>query len=130
MALIQERIEQAFAFLQDVLKDPSITEIVPDGSEMRFQEVVTGETTFHLVAYRSEAASEVLWAARVITPAQFASEHHAITRPQVVTDLGGNPVTRPEVGDTAEEALEALSAKLFAAQPRLREISINSRRTA
>jgi hypothetical protein len=130
VALIEERIEQGFAFLQDVLDNPSITEAVPGSSEFRFQELVTGETTFHLVAFRPQEASEEPWIARIVKPAEYAREHRGVHRPEDVPGAGGNLLTRPEVGDTAEAALDALATKLRKAQPRLLGNAIADRRTA
>lgn len=129
-AMIELRIEQGFTFLQDVLENPAIVEVVPEGSEFRFQEVVAGATNFHLVAFRPQNAPEDPWVARVIKPAEYASEHRNVARPEDVPGAGGNPVTRPEVGDTAEAALEALAAKLLAAQPRVLKTVVDDRRTA
>ncbi len=130
VALIETRIEQGFTFLQDVLENPTITEVVPGGSEFRFQELVTGETTFHLVAFRPQDAREDPWVARIIKPAEYVSEHRSVARPEDVPGAGGNLITRPEVGDTADAALEALATKLRRAQPRLLEAASADRRTA
>lgn len=129
-AMIDERLGHMATFLQDVLDNPAITEVVPGGSELRFQEVTTGAANFHLIAFRPEGARDEPWVARVIKPAEYAGEHRKIARPEDVPGAGGNPVTRPEVGDTAEAALEALSEKLRRAQPRQLEVAITDRRTA
>ncbi len=128
--MVEERIDQAFTFLQDVLDNPAITEVVPGSSEVRFQVLVSGESTFHLVAFRPQHAREDPWVARVIKPAEYASEHRGVARPEDVPGASGNLVTRPEVGETAEEALGALSAKLLKAQPRAWETAVADRRTA
>lgn len=119
VALFEERVDQATAFLQDVLESPAITEVVPSGSEVRFQEVVTTATTFHIVAFRPEDALEDPWVARVIKPLEHIREHRNVARAEDVPNSIGNPVTRPEVGTTAEAALEALAAKLLEAQPQV-----------
>ena len=129
-ALVEERIEHMGVFLQDVLANPAITEVVPDGSELRFQELVTDAMTFHLIAFRPEGASAEPWVARIIKPVEFTAEHRSVARPEDVPGAGGNPATRPEAGDTAEAALEALAAKLLAAQPSFREPSIADRGAA
>jgi hypothetical protein len=129
-ALIEERIEQGFTFIQDVLDNPDIIEVVPGGSEFRFQELVTGETTFHLVAFRPQKAHEESWVARIIKPAEYINQHRGVARPEDVPGAGGNLVTRPEVGDTPEAALEALATKLRNAQPRLLQAATADRRTA
>lgn len=129
-AMIEERIEQGFTFLQDVLENPAIIEVVPEGSEFRPQAEVAGATTFHLVAFRPQNAREDPWVARVIKPAEYASEHRSVAWPEDVAGAGGNLVTRPEVGDTAETALDALAAKLRKAQPRLVETPVADRQTA
>ena len=129
-AMIDERLGHMAIFLQDVLDNPAITEVVPGGSELRFQELMAGATTFHLVAFRPEGASNEPWVARIIKPAEYVSEHRSVARPEDVPGAGGNLVTRPEVGDTAEAALEALATKLRKAQPRLLGASIADRRTA
>ena len=129
-AMIDERLEQASVFVQDVFENPTITEVVPGGTELRFQELVTGETTFHLVAFRPQHAHEIPWVARIIKPAPYVSEHRSVARPEDVPGAGGNPVTRPEVSETAEAALEALAKKLRRAQPRQLDVAIADRRTA
>lgn len=129
-ALIEERIGHMGIFLQDVFDNPAITEVVPGDSELRFQEVAAGATTFHLIAFRPEGARDAPWVARVITPAEYAAEHRGVTGPENVPAAGGNPVTRPVVGDTAEQALDALAAKLVDAQPRLREVAAADRGAA
>ena len=130
VALFEERLDQASIFIQDVFENLAITEVVPGGSEVRFQELVTGATTFHLVAFRPEGASNEPWVARIIKPAEYVSEHRSVARPEDVPGAGGNLVTRPEVGDTAEAALEALATKLRKAQPPLLEAATADRRTA
>jgi hypothetical protein len=128
--LFEERLDQASIFIQDVFENLAITEVVPGGSEVRFQELVTGATTFHLVAFRPQNAREDPWVARIVKPAEYVSEHRGVARPEDVPGAGGNLVTRPEVGDTAEAALEALATKLLKAQPRLLGAAIADRRTA
>ncbi len=131
VALFEERLDQASIFIQDVFENLAITEVVPGGSEVRFQELVTGATTFHLVAFRPRRCQQrAPWVARIIKPAEYVSEHRSVARPEDVPGAGGNLVTRPEVGDTAEAALEALATKLRKAQPRLLGASIADRRTA
>jgi hypothetical protein len=130
VAFIEARIEQGFTFLQDVLDNPAITEVVPGGSEFRFQELVTGATTFHLIAFRPQDAREDPWVARIIKPAEYANEHRGVARPEDVPGAGGNQVTRPVVGDTADAALDALATKLRKAQPRLLEAAVADRQTA
>lgn len=130
VALIEVRIEQGFTFLQDVLENPAIIEVVPGGSEFRFQELVTGGTTFHLVAFRPEGASNDPWVARIIKPAEYVGEHGSVVRPEDVPGAGGNLVTRPEVGDTAEAAFAALATKLLGAEPRTWDAAVADRKTA
>ena len=129
-AMIDERLEQASIFIQDVFDNPDITEVVPGGSEVRFQELVTGTTVFHLIAFRPQFSPGVPWVARVIKPAEYVSEHREVARPEDVPGADGDPVTLLEVGDTAEAALEALATKLRQAQPRLLDAAIAHRRTA
>ena len=129
-AMIDERLEQASIFIQDVFENPDITEVVPGGSEVRFHELVTGETTFHLVAFRPQNAPEDPWVARIIKPAEYVREHRSVARPEDVPGAGGNLVTRPEVGDTAEAALDALAAKLVGSKIRPWDAAIADRRTA
>ncbi|MFT4041422.1 MAG: hypothetical protein QM692_24780 [Thermomicrobiales bacterium] len=128
--MIEQRIDQAFAFLQDVLETPAITEVVPGGSELRFQEKVVGVTTFNLVAFRPEGASEEPWVARVIKPLEHIREHRSVARAEDVPTSIGNPVTRPEVGATAEAALEALAAKLAGEAAPIWDAHTINRRTA
>lgn len=129
-AMIDERLEQASIIIQDLFENPAIIEVVPGGSELRFQELVTGAMTFHLVAFRPQDEREDPWVARIIKPAEYASEHRGVARPEDVPGSAGNLVTRPEVGKTAEAAFEALSTKLRKAQPRLLAAAIADRRTA
>lgn len=129
-ALFEERIDQADAFLKDVLENPAITEVVPGDSEVRFQEVVTSAAIFHIVAFRPEDALEEPWVARVIKPLEHIREHRGVARAEDVPTSIGNPATRPEVGVTAEAALEALAAKLVGAGPHVWETAGAERRTA
>ncbi|MFN8674795.1 MAG: hypothetical protein U0Z70_00330 [Thermomicrobiales bacterium] len=129
-AMIDERLGHVATFLQDVLDNPAITEDVSGGSELRFQEVTTGAANVHLIAFRPEGATDEPWVARIITPVEFMAEHRDVARPEYVPGADGDPVTRLEVGDTAEAALEALATKLRQAHPRLLDAAIADRRTA
>ncbi|MEZ4562323.1 MAG: hypothetical protein R2853_06260 [Thermomicrobiales bacterium] len=108
----------------------TLLDVVPGGSEFRLQELVTGATTFHLVAFRPQNAPDDPWVARIIKPAEYVSERREVAGPEDVPDAGGNLITRPEVGETADTALDALAAKLLGAQPRVLKAVMDDRRAA
>ncbi len=63
-ATITANIERAFAFMADVIDDPRILELVPDGSRLVIGEAWIGGQHLRLVAFRLKDADR--WGARVI----------------------------------------------------------------
>jgi hypothetical protein len=100
-ATVDRRIEQTFAFLRDVLANPSLVEKIPSGATLRHRDVVLGQTpvVVHLTAYRTPAMPA--WAA-------------------TITGAKGSPVRRSNgqrlrleaVGDSGDAALDALEAQV------------------
>lgn len=128
-AQISERIGQAFDFLLDVLADPAIVDDIPDGSTLRFSEVMIGEVTFHLTAFLGENPPWP-WTARVTAPPELAAKgRQPFEAPAGMGGKWGSPPLHPEHGRTAEEALSALEEKLRDSRHRF-EGSPPGRRTA
>lgn len=112
-ATIDQRLDQAAVFMQDVLADPAILTDIPDSSVLRFSNVTIGSVDFRLTAF-ADANDSHNWTARVTGPAEWAAEGR---KPFSATLNGvggkwGSPPLYPENGRTAEEALEALEEKL------------------
>ncbi|MDQ2651959.1 MAG: hypothetical protein M3Z20_02845 [Chloroflexota bacterium] len=112
-ATIDQRLDQAAVFMQDVLDDPAILTDIPDGSVLRFSNVTIGSVDFRLTAYADSNASHN-WTARVTGPAEWAAEGR---KPFSATLNGaggkwGSPLLYLEHGSTADEALAALEEKL------------------
>lgn len=129
--MIDHRLDQAFAFIRDVIDDPVILEEIPDGSQLRFLDVTIGEVVVRLTAY-PEAGPSWSWTARITGPARWAAEG----RKPVNVLPGATGVTRkgsaahPAHGHTAEEALAALEEQLRAASQHLEADFGSGRRTA
>lgn len=127
-ATIDQRLDQAGAFMQDVLVDPGILTDIPDGSVLRFSNVTIGDISFRLTAY-ADSNDAHHWTARVTGPAEWAAEGR---KPFSATANGvggkrGSPPLHPEQGRTADEALAALEEKLRDSRSRF-EAQGNARR--
>lgn len=100
-AQIEKRIGQTFAFVRDVIDDPHTLEDIPSGSRLVFRDVVIQQTHIRLTAYPANDHGEH-WMARVTGPAMLAAEGRQWPPPS---------------GESAAAALDALEAKLRAANP-------------
>lgn len=113
---IDQRIDEAFEFMRDMLNDPGALEVIPNDATLTFRHVVVEGVTFHLAAYQ-DPEDESLWIARVTGPAAWAIEGRHPQPPLLEQHRGkggkwGSPPTHPEHGRTAEEALASLAEKL------------------
>jgi hypothetical protein len=115
-ALIDRRIAQTFAFLRDVIEEPQLLEDIPEGSELRFRDVVWHQTEVRLTAHPSKDYPGY-WTARITGPASIAvhARHWEVPEEFRGKGMGGkylSPPPFPEVGSTPESALNALEEKL------------------
>ena len=96
-AQIDQRLGQGFAFLRDVVDDPRLLIVVPDGSTLFFRDVEIPGHQIRLVAYRIPDADN-RWAARMTgsTKAGDVEPGHALMVPASV-----------ECDESAEAALDA-----------------------
>lgn len=119
-ATIDQRLDQAAVFMQDVLDDPAILADIPDGSVLRFSNVTIGSVDFRLTAYADSHVSHT-WTALVTGPAEWAAEGRKPfgATPNGVGGKWGSPPLYPEHGSTAEAALAALEEKLRDSRGRL-----------
>lgn len=98
-AEIERRMSQAFNFLRDVIDAPETLEQIPDGSTLRFHDIVADGRQLHLTAAQ-RAKIDPKWTARVTGPTLQGDAQPPY--PQAV-----------ETGETAEAALGALAARFY-----------------
>lgn len=113
---ITARIDQTFAFLQDVLANPAITAVIPTGSTLRHREIEIDHRTYRLTAYRTPRMRQ--WAARLTAGPDAA----CTAAPDEVEFRLPAWDERPAVttrGETAEAALDALEDRLRRAATRV-----------
>jgi hypothetical protein len=113
VATIELRLDQAFAFFRDVLESPALLEEIPDGSMLRFSDVMIGDAAFRLTAY-PDAGPNWAWTAKVTGPADkvvIGRERADASRFGAEETQGSTP-THVGHGYTAEDALSALEEKL------------------
>lgn len=110
---IETRIDQAFAFAQDVIECPELLDDIPDGATLYFRDVVYEGITLRLTAHPNQSRPG-WWTARVTGPLSVALPSRQWTPPVGVCGAGrwGSPPTYPEGGPTPKEALDALQEKL------------------
>jgi hypothetical protein len=113
VATIERRLDQAFAFFRDVLENPELLEEIPDGSTLRFSEVMIGDVTFQLTAY-PDIGPNWVWTAKVTGPADkvVMGRERADASRFGTEETRGSTSTPIGHGHTAEDALSALEDKL------------------
>lgn len=96
-ALISHRIGQTFSFMRDVIDDPRLLTLVPDGSTLFFRDIEIPGHQLRLVAYKAPGSAEK-WAARLTGSTRSDADEagHAIVIPASV-----------ESDESAEAALDA-----------------------
>ncbi len=130
-ALIDHRLDQAFAFIRDVIDDPVILEEIPGGSSLRFSDVTIGDVEVRLTAYPDEGPSWS-WTACITGPVAWAAAGRNKVQ-SFAGEVGGegdSPSSLPAHGNTAEEALLTLEEKLRAMPQQLGDNVRPERRTA
>jgi hypothetical protein len=103
--LIEQRIDQAFAFMYDVIDDPDVLEEIPDGSRLEFRDIDCQGIRLRLTAYPSPDRAG-WWIARITGPAEIAAAARSLA------SKWESPPTSPAGGPTAEAALDTLAEKL------------------
>lgn len=113
VAVIETRIDQAFAFAQDVIESPELLDVIPDGATLSFRDVVYQGITLRLTAHPDQSRSG-WWTARITGPASIAVPARGWMSPDQSECAGelGNALVCPESASTAEKALDALQQKL------------------
>jgi hypothetical protein len=111
-AVIDQRIGQGFAFLRDVIDDPTVVEAIPTGASLRFRDVAIAQgqvrVQVRLTAYR--APEDRRWGARVTGfTSEFVPWASAFVD-RLARDSAGFAVDATR--GTAEAALDALEAEL------------------
>ena len=109
--LIDQRIGQTFAFLRDVLANPSLMEKIPSGATLRHRDVALDQeqVVVHLTAYQAPAMPA--WAATITGTTSGPQRWKDITtwhnhRPN------GQRMRFEAVGETADAALDALETQV------------------
>jgi hypothetical protein len=100
---IDTRLGQGFAFLRDVLADPSLVDEIPSGATLSYRDVAIGQGEVRLTAFR--APDSVRWAVRV-------SGQRGVQRDTQAFLWALQPVLRDVTWETAEAAFAALEAAL------------------
>jgi hypothetical protein len=113
---ITKRIEQTFAFLQDVIDNPAITAVIPSGSELRHREIEIEHRTYRLTAYRTPRMRQ--WAAR-LTAGPEPADDEAPDGVEFRLPAWDVRPSSPARGETAEAALDVLEGKLRRATARM-----------
>jgi hypothetical protein len=98
-ALIDKRLAQTHDFMRDVIDDPRLLTVIPDGSTLLFRDVEIPGHRIRLVAYRLPGP-EGRWAARMTgaTTANAEDAGHGVMVPASV-----------ESGESADAALDAFA---------------------
>jgi hypothetical protein len=109
-ALINQRIGQGFAFLRDVLINPSLVEKIPSGATLRHRDVALDQAHIdvHLTAYQAPAMAS--WTALVT--GVDGSTPPVLRRSWPLNHWGWKHVTLDAAGETVVAALDSLEAKL------------------
>ena len=114
--VIDARLSQSFAFLRDVLANPSLVKIIPAGSLLRHRDVVLGHAlvSVRLTAYKSPAQDT--WSATIAgfggTTAQAMRGAERDSRSVVGMPEPPRKHFFVSHRKTAEAALDELEAKL------------------
>jgi hypothetical protein len=117
-AQIDERLGQAFAFVRDMIDAPEVLEAIPHGGTLYFRDISWLGEPLRLTAHPAPDHPD-LWTARVTGPAQLvvASRRWAPpTRSRGLARRRASQPLDPETAPTADAALDALEAKLRAAE--------------
>jgi hypothetical protein len=110
-AVIDQRIEQGFAFLRDVMDRPELLTEIPDGATLRFRDVALDRehVVVHLTAYQAPAMPA--WAA-TITGATGGPHRWGHVSTWHIHRPNGQQMRFEAVGETADGALDALETQL------------------
>ena len=100
---IDHRIGQGFAFLRDVLADPSIVDEIPSGSTLAYRNVAIGQGEVRLTAFH--APDSVGWGLRV-------SGQSGLQRDALAFLWALQPVLQGVTWETTAAAFAALEAAL------------------
>ena len=113
IATIELRLDQAFAFCRDVLENPALLEEIPDGSTLRFSDVIIEDAVFHLTAY-PDTGPNWMWTAKVTGPAdKIVNWRERAGASRFGTEeTRGSAAAHSAHGHTAEDALSALETTL------------------
>ena len=103
---IEQRIGQSFAFMRDVLDDPTLLDEIPSGSTLAFRDIVLLHDYVRLTAFRP-ATSTAQWKILLPTP-QFAARLEGVPRSW---DALPHQL-RKSTWNSADEALDAFEAEL------------------
>jgi hypothetical protein len=102
VTLVDRRLAQGFQFMRDVLENPALNVLIPDSAELVFRDVSIGEVDVRLTANPAPKDAD-RWEARITGPAEM-----------VCQDAGSLEV-ETAIGETAEQALDALETSTRAA---------------
>ena len=114
--VIDARLGQGFAFLRDVLANPSLVKIIPAGSLLRHRDVVFGHAlvSVRLTAYKPPAQDT--WSAAIVGFGGRTAQAMRTADHDSRSVIGTRGVARQHFlvshGKTAEAALDALEAEL------------------
>jgi hypothetical protein len=109
--LIDQRIGQAFAFLRDVLSNPSLVEKIPSGATLRHRDVAL-EREHVVVRLTAFLAPEMPAGAATITGATGGPQRWGDITTWHVHRPNGQRMRFEAVGETADGALDALETQL------------------
>jgi hypothetical protein len=102
--VIDRRLRQGFAFLRDVLDNPSIVDEIPSGSTLAYRDVAIDQGEIRLTAFRTQGSSH--WRVRVTG---FSGEQ-GITPGTFLWTV--QPLFLSATWDSAEAAFDAFEATL------------------
>jgi hypothetical protein len=102
VTLVDRRLAQGFQFMRDVLENPALNELIPDSVELVFRDVPVGEVDVRLTAYPAPNGAH-RWEARITGP------------PELVCRDSGSLGVETTIGETPEQALDALETSIRAA---------------
>jgi hypothetical protein len=106
---IDQRIGQSFAFMRDVLDDPSLLDEIPSGSTLAFRDIVLLRDYVRLTVFRP-ATSTAKWKILMPTP-QIAARFVGVSR---AWDALPRQL-RKSTWNSADDALDAFESELRSA---------------
>jgi hypothetical protein len=110
-AQITERIGQSFNFVRDAIANPRMLEEIPNGSKLRFRDILCDGQGVRLTAYLPNE-SDAQWDARVSGPVTDAIPERSLTAKHQPPWFHEGRYLNVAGYDTAEAALDALEAAI------------------